>query len=330
MHLERKDTSSRAAGTSKQDNATNGLGPGWFEDPLGDDLVQYHRIKGRVYSGKSRFQSIDILDTGSYGRCLVLDSRIQSCAGDEFIYHESLVHPAMLCHPAPKSVLIAGGGEGATSRQVLMHSSVTSLTMVDIDEEVIKVCRERLPELHGGSFDDPRFQLVVGDAREYVERSRQKFDVVLLDLPEPMEGGPARYLYTQEFYRAVVDCLNPGGVVASQSDNASWGCMFAFPVIANTLKKVFPIVRPYQSHIPSFGGSWGFTFASASIDPRDIRPDLLEQRIRDRKIGDLRYYDSITHLHMFSLPAHIRARIENETRWITDAAPLEMHLPGPE
>ncbi len=301
----------------------------WFEDPLGPDLVQYHRIKGKVYSGSSRFQSIEIIDTGSFGRCLVLDSRIQSCSGDEFIYHESLVQPAMTSHPGPRRVLIAGGGEGATSRQVLTHPSVTELVMVDIDEDVIRVCRERLPEFHGGSFDDQRLTLIVGDARKYIEESGVNFDVILLDLPESLEGGPARFLYTEEFYRAVANCLNPGGIVSGQSDNASWGCMEGFPAIVNTLKKVFPIVRPYQAHIPSFGGSWGFAAASFDIDPCSIPVDVIDRRLAQRKIASLNYYDGLTHLHLFSLPAHIRRRLEQETRVISDASPLELKIAVP-
>ncbi|MBI2958552.1 MAG: spermidine synthase, partial [Chloroflexi bacterium] len=118
----------------------------WFKDPLGADLVQYHRVRQRLFSGKSRFQTVDIIETGGFGRCLVLDGRIQSCEGDEFVYHESLVHPVMTTHPHPAKVLIAGGGEGATSRHVLMHPSVDRLVMVDIDEEVIQVSRKHLPE----------------------------------------------------------------------------------------------------------------------------------------------------------------------------------------
>lgn len=298
----------------------------WFEDPLGTDLVQYHRIKERVYSGKSPFQSVDIIDTGSFGRCLVLDGRIQSCQADEFVYHESLVQPAMMCHQNPKTVLIAGGGEGATSKHVLMHKSVVSLTMVDIDEEVIRVCRDRMPELPGAAFDDARHKLVVGDARKFIEESGQKFDVIILDLPESLEGGPARFLYTREFYQAVRAILNPGGIISSQSDNASWGCMFGFPAIVNTMKSVFPIVRPYQAHIPSFGGAWGFCSASVDVDPQVLTPEVIDSRILSRKLAGFKFYDGTTHRHLFSLPKHVRARIGIERRVVSDSDPLEIHV----
>lgn len=301
----------------------------WFEDPLGADLVQYHRVKGRIYSARSAYQSVDIIETGSFGRCLVLDGRIQSCEGDEFIYHESLVQPVMTSHPAPKEVLIAGGGEGATCRHVLMHPSVSKLVMVDIDEEVIRVSREMLPAFSAGSFDDSRFELVVGDARKYVENSGRKFDVILLDLPESLEGGPARFLYTKEFYGAVKRSLRPGGIIASQSDNASWGCMFGFPAIVNTMKAVFPVVRAYQVHIPSFGGSWGFSAASADIDPAAIAAESIDSRLAERRIRGLGFYDGVTHCHLFALPKHLRKTIEQEQRVISDANPLAVKVDFP-
>jgi len=295
---------------------------GWLKDPLSSGLVQYHRVENRVYSGRSRFQSVEIIDTGGFGRCLVLDGRIQSCEGDEFVYHETLVQPAMLSHPRPREVLIAGGGEGATLRHVLMHPSVKHVVMVDIDDEVIRVCREMLPRFSGGAFDDPRFELVVGDARKYVEESARSFDVIILDLPESLEAGPARFLYTREFYGAVKRSLNPGGIVTVQSDNASWGCMYGFPAIVSTLKSVFPIVRPYQTHIPSFGGSWGFNTASVDLDPLNLTPEAVDRRIADRDVQALKFYDGITHRHLFSLPKHVRQRIQQEQRVISDANPL--------
>ncbi|MBI2853293.1 MAG: methyltransferase domain-containing protein [Chloroflexi bacterium] len=294
----------------------------WFRDKLSDDLVQLHRVEGREYSGRTKFQAVDIIRTSSYGRCLVLDGRIQSCHGDEFIYHEALVQPAMVSHPGPIDVLIAGGGEGATTRHVLMHPSVRSVVMVDIDSEVVDLCRDKMPEWHAGSFDDPRFELVIGDARKYIEQSDRKFDVILLDIPESLEQGPACMLYTTEFYRHVLACLKPGGVVALQSDNASWGYMNGFPAIVNTLKAVFRVVRPYQVHIPSFGGSWGFSVASQEVDPMGLTPEEVDRHLARRKLTGLGFYDGLAHCHMFSLPKHIRQRIDEERRIITDASPL--------
>jgi spermidine synthase len=297
-------------------------GNNWFRDVLNPDLVQLHRVKGSLYSGRTRFQSVDVIDTWRLGRCLVLDGRIQSSEGDEFIYHEALVQPAMVLHPSPEDVLIAGGGEGATLRQVLLHPSVRRVVMVDIDEEVIKVSREFLPSWHRGSFDDPRLELIISDARKYLEQSGRSFDVIILDLPEPVEGGPAHMLYTQEFYRSVKEALNAGGVVAVQSDMSSWGAAQAFPAIINTLNSVFPVVRPYQTHIPSFGGCWGFTIASVERDLLSLSAEQVDRRIAERGIDSLAFYDGITHSSIFSLPKHIRRCLDEERRVIRDDSPI--------
>lgn len=294
----------------------------WFRDLLSPDLVQLHRIRSRVYSGWSQFQSVEIVDTAGFGRALVLDGRIQSTEADEFIYHESLVQTAMVAHPAPAQVLIAGGGEGATARDVLRHSAVEKVVMVDIDGKVIDICREYLPTFHAGAFDDPRLELIVDDARKFIETSGRRFDVILLDLPESLEQGPAGLLYTREFYSAVLRALNPGGVATIQCDNASLLYMNAFPPIINTLKSVFNKVRPYRAHIPSFGGMWGFAAVSQDLDLLALSAEEVDRRISGRSLQALKYYDGVTHRHMLSLPKYIRSRLEMEKQIITDAAPF--------
>ena len=131
----------------------------WLHDDINPDLVQLHSIKQVIYSGKTKFQSIDIVDTGSFGISLVLDGKIQSSEQDEFIYHEALVHPAMLSHSNPERVFIAGGGEGATLHEVLTHNTVRRVAMVDIDKEVVDICRRFLATFHRGSFNDPRAEI---------------------------------------------------------------------------------------------------------------------------------------------------------------------------
>jgi len=156
----------------------------WFSDYISPDLTMLHSIKERIYSGRSKFQSIDIVNTGSFGICLILDGKIQSSEADEFIYHEALVHPAMITHPQPERVFIAGGGEGATLREVLAHKTVKRAVMVDIDEEVVSLCRRFLPSWHQNAFDDPRAELHFVDAREYLDESSDKFDVIIIDLAD--------------------------------------------------------------------------------------------------------------------------------------------------
>ncbi len=292
----------------------------WFYDGISQDLIQLHSIKEVLYSGKTKFQSIKIIRTGSFGKCLVLDEKIQSSDVDEFIYHEALVQPAMLTHPCPEKVFVVGGGEGATLREVLSHNTVKRAVMVDIDEEVITICKKFLPEYNQGAFEDRRTELHHTDAREYLARSREAFDIIIIDLTEPVEEGPAYLLYTKEFYQLACNRLTASGIITVQAGSAAYTELLNFSAVYNTLKSVFPKVFPYQIDIPSFGGPWGFCFASQKLEP--ILSEELDRRISSRALKNLKCYDSITHQAMFSIPRHLRTELSSQTRIITDNEPL--------
>ena len=297
----------------------------WFHDHLTPNLTALHSIREKIYSGQTRFQSVQIIDTDSFGVCLVLDGKVQSSESDEFIYHEALVHPAMLTHPHPEKVFIAGGGEGATLREVLAHKTVKKAVMVDIDEEVVGISRRFLPSWHRNSFDDPRTELHFSDARGYLEEETDEFDVIIIDLVDPLEGGPARLLYTKEFYRAVGRRLGPNGIMSVQSESAEWANLDNFTAIASTLSSVFSVARPYRVHVPSFLGMWGFVSASQTLDPRDLTPEEVDRRISTRIAGEPRSYDGLTHRAMFTIPKHIRQKLASCDRIITDAEPISAY-----
>ncbi len=297
----------------------------WFSDYISPDLTMLHSIKERIYSGRSKFQSIDIINTGSFGVCLVLDGKIQSSEADEFIYHEALVHPAMLTHPQPENVFIAGGGEGASLREILAHKTVKKAVMVDIDEEVVSLCRRFLPSWHQKAFDDLRVELHFADARKYLEESSDKFDVIIIDLVDPLEQGPARLLYTREFYQVVKQKLGPNGIMSVQAEPAEWRNLDNFTAITSTLRSVFPITHPYQVHVPSFLGLWGFVVASQSLDPPDLTPDEIDARISTRISKKLKSYDGLTHQAMFTIPKHIRQQLAVSKRIITDKQPISAY-----
>ena len=284
-----------------------------------------HSIKERIYSGRSKFQSVDIINTGSFGICLVLDGKIQSSEADEFIYHEAVVHPAILTHPQPERVFIAGGGEGATLREVLAHKTVKRAIMVDIDEEVVSLCRRFLPSWHQNAFADPRAELHFADARKYLEESSDKFDVIIIDLVDPLEQGPARLLYTQEFYQIVKQKLGLAGIMSVQAEPSEWRNLDNFTAITNTLRNVFPIARPYQVHVPSFLGLWGFVAASQSLDPSELTPEEIDARISTRISKKLKSYDGLTHQAMFTIPKHIRRKLAASRKIITDERPISAY-----
>lgn len=297
----------------------------WLHDKLSPDITMLYSIRQVLYSGQSRYQSIEIVDTGSFGVCLILDGKIQSSESDEFIYHESLVHPVMLAHPAPERVFIAGGGEGATLREVLSHKSVKKAVMVDIDEQVVDVCRRFLPSFHQNSFNDPRAELHFADARKFLEDKRQEFDVIIIDLADPLKDSPSRLLYTLEFYQIVMRSLRPDGIVVVQSESAGWADLQGFVAIVNTLRHVFPIVRPYQVHIPSFVDMWGFTSASRVLDLEQLTAEEVDCRISSRVSREIKAYDGLSHQSMLLFPRHIRRRMEMAERIITDGSPISVY-----
>ena len=297
----------------------------WFYDRISRNFIQLHGIEEVLYSGRTKFQSVEIIRTGSFGRCLVLDGKIQSSEVDEFVYHEALVQPAMVTHPRPETVFIAGGGEGATLREALSHKTVKRVVMVDIDAEVVALCRKFLPDYSRGSFDDKRTELLHVDARDYLAKSRELFDIIIIDLPDPIEEGPAYLLYTQEFYQLVRERLTANGIISVQAGSASLTELLNFGAVNNTLKSVFTIVCPYQVDVPCFGGPWGFCLASLNLNPVLLSPSEFDQRISARRLGHLKFYDGLTHQGIFSLPKHLREELSRQTKLITDNQPLYIY-----
>ena len=295
----------------------------WFLEQTTREEGSFHSLKEIIYTGASKYQKIDVIRTGSYGKCLVLDGKIQSTEVDEFIYHEALVHPALTLHNSPKRVLIAGGGEGATAREVLKHPSVSEVVIVDIDNDVVVASKQYHPELHSGSFEDNRVKVVIDDARIFIEKERN-FDVIIIDLPEPTEGGPALMLYTKEFYESVFRSLNDDGIVVTQSASASINNCKVFSSIVNTIKKVFPVVNPYTANIPSFYAIWGFTLASKIYSALDLSPDLINEKISRLK-GNLNFYDGETHVGIFHMPKYLRVAIDREEIIISDSSPISFY-----
>jgi spermidine synthase len=297
----------------------------WLRDSINEDFVQLHRLEEVLYTGETKYQSAQIVRSSSFGKCLVLDGKIQSSEVDEYIYHEALVQPAMTAHPRPETVFIAGGGEGATLREVLYHGTVKRAVMVDIDEQVIALCKQYLPDHSRGAFEDERAELYHTDARQYLAESGDRFDVIIIDLPDPIEEGPAYLLYTQEFYRVVSDRLTEDGLMAVQAGSASLNELLNLTAVYNTLQSIFPVVVPYATSMPSFGGPWGFCIASRKFDPSRLSPADVDERIAGRALADLKFYDGLTHQGMFSLPRYIRDAAVSQTRVITDNDPLYLY-----
>ena len=297
----------------------------WYLEYINPELVQAAGLRRIVHAGRTAYQHVQVLETGPYGRSLVLDGKTQSSEADEWVYHEGLVQPVMVAHAQPRRVFIAGGGEGATAREVLRHTSVTEVVMVDLDGEVVDLCREHLPNHHQGAFDDRRLTLLHEDALAYLREHPEPFDVIIIDIPDPLEGGPAYLLYTEEFYGLVKERLAPGGLMVAQSGPAGpINVSEVFTAIHKTMARVFPGTQGYRVYMPSFGTVWGFAAAGLEDAPElgGIPAEEIDRRVAERVSGELRYYDGVTHHGMLSLPKYVRKAIAEESRVITNDNPL--------
>ncbi len=282
----------------------------WVIDYRGPNRANMYRLKTTHVSRRSKFQDILIADTYDFGRALFLDGIPQSSELDEHVYHECLIQPALVACEAPKSVFVAGGGEGANLREILRHPTVERVVMVDIDDELVALAREYLPTWHDGTFDDPRVELVHEDARGWLQNCGETFDCIISDMTDPLKGSPAAYLFTQEFFQLVRSRLNPGGTFAMQAETTNLGEETAHVSIIKTLKTVFRDVRPFQTWIPFYGLSWAFAVAADhDLSPR-FEAETLEKTIAERDLP-LRFYDAETHRHLFSLPKFLRQRLND-------------------
>jgi spermidine synthase len=285
------------------------------EDPIycieNDDRFDHfsYRVKSIFYSGATAFQKVVVADSYNYGRILFMDGSVQSSADDEALYHEMLVQPAMLIHPNPRDVLVIGGGEGATLREVLAHNTVRSATMVDIDGEAVELCREFLPSWHRGAFADPRTRLHFDDGRRFVENSDEFYDVVIIDVVDMLENGPALRLYTRQFYEHLRQRLRPGGVVSIQGLEFSFSDYKQHCALARTLRTLFSEVHSARVAVPSFLGTWGLLLASDWASPQDWRADRIDRTIEDR-LGN-EWVDHISGEFMIASFAHCK-----ETRYL--------------
>jgi len=235
----------------------------------------------------------------------------------------------MLCHPAPKSVFIGGAGEGSTAREVLKHNTVERCVMVDIDGEVVDFCKRVLPQ-NAQAFADPRLMLIIDDAKKQLVENEEKYDIIIMDLDDPLEGGPCYQLYTQDFYQNVVlPKLNPGGIFITQSGPAGFlSCTEVFTSINATLRSVFPKVVSYTQHIPVFCDVWGWNMALTDPSQAEIAPEELDHRIAERIQGGCRFLDGETFRGLCILNKHVRKCLAEETEIYTSDSKRFIHGKG--
>ncbi|MEZ4381133.1 MAG: polyamine aminopropyltransferase [Nannocystaceae bacterium] len=245
----------------------------WYEETYRDQMRVGLRVKEWLHRGQSEFQRVDIIDNDLFGRVLCLDGVMNTSEADEAFYHEQMVHPAMVTARQAKRVLIIGGGDGGTAREVLRHPCVESVVMVEIDGEVVEASKRHLGSI-GSSWDDPRFELIIGDGAAFVARGDHgPFDVILLDGTDP--EGPGEVLYNRGFYENCRARLAAGGVFALQSGSPFIMREVFFRAQAR-LRAVFPDVHPYFGPAPLYcSGVWAWTHASVGVDPLAVDAERL-------------------------------------------------------
>ena len=292
----------------------------WISEYITSWDIYLHGVTGVLAHKKTAFQEMYIVTTGAYGKALVLDGKWQSCTGDEFLYHEPLVQPAMTFHGNPRKVLILGGGEGATVREALRWKTVEKVVMIDIDSEVVEACREHLPEMHRGAFDDPRCELVIGDALEFIDKTEERWDIVISDLSDPIEEGPSFKLFTKEYFESIRKVLAPDGFFVVQAGPVAPAEFRLHCRLNKTVNAVFPNVRSYCSFTPTYGAPWGFVVGSAQEIPT-LEAATVDRLLAEKTTGDFRTYDGISLVGMMHPPGYLRKAIAEETQVYTLAEP---------
>jgi len=272
-------------------------------EPLNASTGFYIKATRQLGEWQTKYQKLSIYDTPHFGKLFRLDGFNMTSEKDEFVYHENLIHPAATAHAGPKNVLVIGGGDGGSSEEVLKHPSVEQVTMVEIDAEVIKVAKEHFGAVHNGVFDNPKLRVLIEDGLRFVRETREKFDLVVLDLNDPM--GPAEPLYTTEFFQQCRAILAPGGALTLHLGSPAAQAAQVVE-ISGRLNSVFRIVRPFTMFVPLYGSLWGMACASDKLDPKSFTADEIDRRIEHRKLIELQYYNGETHEAVFALPNFVR------------------------
>lgn len=275
---------------------------------LNPDSAYGFRVSRRLETKQTPYQMLEVFDTPQWGKMFRLDGSYMTSERDEFFYHEPMAHIAAITHPAPRSALVIGGGDGGSSEELLKHPSMQRIKMVELDGEVLRIAKEYLQTVHRGVFDDPRLSVHIGDGWQYVEEASanpngERFDLVVLDLTDP--DTPALKLYTKEFFERIRKMLTPGGAMMMHLGSPVFRPERVRELIAQ-LREVFGIVRPLGLYIPLYGAYWGMACVSDSLDPMFIEADSIDQRITERGIGNLNYYNGEVHRALFALPNFYR------------------------
>ena len=279
-----------------------------YSETLYDSYGQEFQVDKLYFENKTGHQHLVIFENAKFGRVMALDGIIQTTEADEFIYHEMLTHVPLLAHGAVRNVLIIGGGDGGMLREVCKHQGVEHITQVEIDDKVVEMCKQYLPNHSAGAYDDPRVEIVIDDGANFVNTTDKKFDVIISDSTDPI--GPGGALFTLDFYGACKKCLNPDGILVTQNGVA----YMQLDEVTTTYKRLQPHFKDrsfYSAAVPTYiGGIMTFAWATDNPETRKQPVETIQQRFEQANIKT-RYYNPAIHVASFALPQYILDALAN-------------------
>lgn len=273
----------------------------WVTEQQNNDVHFTTRVKRTLFTGKSDYQDISVLETEYFGKMLILDGVIQTTTFDEFIYHEMIVHVPMFTHPNPRRVLVIGGGDGGSVREVTRHKCVEMAQWIDIDAKVIEVCSQYLPEWNPSIKDSPVVHLKIEDGIKHMRASQGLYDVIIVDCSDPV--GPGEKLFMYDFYRDIYHALKEDGLFVQQTESPFYH-KDLIRSVQKHVRSLFPVTRLYTANIPTYpSGLHCFTIGSKKYDPSALNT----LRALD---FETRCYTPETHRACFVLPKYVRELTE--------------------
>lgn len=278
----------------------------WFSEYHSNGVKLSIKVDKQLYSGKSEFQRIDVFHSEDFGRFLTLDGYMMLTERDEFIYHEMIVHVPMAINPLIKNVLVIGAGDGGALRELSKYEAIENIDIVEIDEEVVTVCKKYLPKTACG-FDDPRVNAYYQDGLKFVRRCENKYDLIIVDSTDPF--GPGEGLFTKEFYGNCYKALTDDGIMVNQCESPFYAeDRLAMQRAHKRIVESFPICKVYQAHIPTYpSGHWLFGYAAKTLHPiRDF--DFKRWKALGIKT---QYYNPKLHVGAFALPTYVEELLRN-------------------
>jgi spermidine synthase len=267
-----------------------------------------YRASQRIETLRSQYQTIEVFDTPQFGKLFRLDGSYMTSERDEFFYHEPLVHPAAVAHPAPRSALVLGGGDGGSTEELLKHPSIEQITIAELDSEVVRIAREHLKSVHRGAFDDPRVTLHIGDGFEFLNTTRSSYDLIVLDLTDP--DTPAHRLYSREFFELAAARLAAGGAMTLHIGSPVFSAARVQSILRD-LRAVFKQVHAMGLYIPLYGSYWGMAVVSQSLSPMSLGTEQVARVIEARQLKRLNYYNPAVHSALFALPNFYQALLDD-------------------